>query len=336
MDKPSGFSVCRRARPNGVPRRLRLHRAWNERSVDDGAGRKLWQALSRSTHLLTRRRKFRAAMMNGDTHAMRAVGQSGFGGHCLPAAQQQLRFAGPNVRCGLCATASSLNSKARLGPLRRHRRQQPLWRPPSDASGRFGLQGRTNSRRSPPQTEAQGLRTLVLLLAELPPRTSTNPSRRRGKAIRRRPTTSCCFPSGSDLGGMKKPFLVFGRGCGRCRCGVVDVQPTAQGLRAGRGGPNFGAEDLVAAFAEIRTTCSSMAGKGGRSHRDGSVVFDAGRGAEPRGGGHLRRGARPEVSPTGRVTLKGRLVGFDDLFGEVHRPRAPLKLTVSNHSIDTF
>ena len=28
-------------------------------------------------------------------------------------------------------------------------------------------------------------------------------------------------------------------------------------------------------------------------------------------------GHAPEVAPTGRVTLKGRLVGFDDLFGEV-------------------
>ena len=28
-------------------------------------------------------------------------------------------------------------------------------------------------------------------------------------------------------------------------------------------------------------------------------------------------GHAPEVSPTGRVALKGRLVGFDDLFGEV-------------------
>ncbi|HBS19350.1 MAG TPA: hypothetical protein DEA66_00775 [Flavobacteriales bacterium] len=35
-------------------------------------------------------------------------------------------------------------------------------------------------------------------------------------------------------------------------------------------------------------------------------------------------GHAPEVAPTGQVTIKGRLVGFDDLFGEVRIDHARL------------
>ena len=35
-------------------------------------------------------------------------------------------------------------------------------------------------------------------------------------------------------------------------------------------------------------------------------------------------GHAPEVAPTGRVTIKGRIVGFDDLFGEVRIDQARL------------
>ena len=78
------------------------------------------------------------------------------------------------------------------------------------------------------------------------------------------------------------------------------------------------AEDLVAAFAEAPDDMQAqwqekvveVAGTVRSSSMQG-VVLNPGVVATY-DGGHA-----PEVAPTGRVTLKGRLVGFDDLFGEV-------------------
>lgn len=78
------------------------------------------------------------------------------------------------------------------------------------------------------------------------------------------------------------------------------------------------AEDLVAAFAEapddmqaqwqekvveVTGTVRSSSMQGVVLNPGVVATYDEGHG--------------PEVAPTGQVTLKGRLVGFDDLFGEV-------------------
>ena len=78
------------------------------------------------------------------------------------------------------------------------------------------------------------------------------------------------------------------------------------------------AEDLVAAFAEAPDDMQAqwqekvveVAGTVRSSSMQG-VVLNPGVVAT------YDEGHAPEVAPTGRVTLKGRLVGFDDLFGEV-------------------
>jgi hypothetical protein len=78
------------------------------------------------------------------------------------------------------------------------------------------------------------------------------------------------------------------------------------------------AEDLVAAFAEQPDDMQAewqekvveVTGTV-RSSSMQSVVLNPGVVAT------YDEGQTPEVTPTGQVTLKGRLVGFDDLFGEV-------------------
>lgn len=78
------------------------------------------------------------------------------------------------------------------------------------------------------------------------------------------------------------------------------------------------AEDLVAAFAEAPDDMQAqwqekvveVTGTV-RSSSKQSVVLNPGVVAT------YDEGHAPQVAPTGRVTLKGRLVGFDDLFGEV-------------------
>lgn len=78
------------------------------------------------------------------------------------------------------------------------------------------------------------------------------------------------------------------------------------------------AEDLVAAFAEAPDDMQAqwqekvveVTGTV-RSFSMQGVVLNPGVVAT------YDEGHAPEVAPTGRVTLKGRLVGFDDLFGEV-------------------
>ena len=78
------------------------------------------------------------------------------------------------------------------------------------------------------------------------------------------------------------------------------------------------AEDLVAAFAEASDDMQAqwqekvveVTGTVRSSSMQG-VVLNPGVVAT------YDDGHAPEVAPTGRVTLKGRLVGFDDLFGEV-------------------
>ena len=78
------------------------------------------------------------------------------------------------------------------------------------------------------------------------------------------------------------------------------------------------AEDLVAAFAEAPDDMQAqwqekvveVAGTVRSSSMQG-VVLNPGVVAT------YDEGHAPEVAPTGRVTLKGRLVGYDDLFGEV-------------------
>ena len=78
------------------------------------------------------------------------------------------------------------------------------------------------------------------------------------------------------------------------------------------------AEDLVAAFAEAPDDMQAqwqekvveVTGTVRSSSMQG-VVLNPGVVAT------YDEGHAPEVSPTGRVALKGRLVGFDDLFGEV-------------------
>ena len=78
------------------------------------------------------------------------------------------------------------------------------------------------------------------------------------------------------------------------------------------------AEDLVAAFGEAPDDMQAqwqekvveVTGTVRSSSMQG-VVLNPGVVAT------YDEGHAPEVAPTGRVTLKGRLVGFDDLFGEV-------------------
>ena len=78
------------------------------------------------------------------------------------------------------------------------------------------------------------------------------------------------------------------------------------------------AEELVAAFAEApddmqvqwQEKVVQVSGTVRSSSMQG-VVLNPGVVAT------YDEGHAPEVAPTGRVTLKGRLVGFDDLFGEV-------------------
>lgn len=78
------------------------------------------------------------------------------------------------------------------------------------------------------------------------------------------------------------------------------------------------AEDLVAAFAKAPDDMQAqwqekvveVTGTVRSSSMQG-VVLNPGVVAT------YDEGHAPEVAPTGRVTLKGRLVGFDDLFGEV-------------------
>lgn len=78
------------------------------------------------------------------------------------------------------------------------------------------------------------------------------------------------------------------------------------------------AEDLVAAFAKAPDDMQAqwqekvveVTGTVRSSSMQG-VVLNPGVVAT------YDEGHAPEVSPTGQVALKGRLVGFDDLFGEV-------------------
>ena len=86
------------------------------------AREKLWQAINKASgpaHLLTRLdEKFRAAMMNGDTHAMRAIGMGlDLGSSPLTCSICSFVLQGPNGRFGLSAKASSSNSREHRDPL---------------------------------------------------------------------------------------------------------------------------------------------------------------------------------------------------------------------------
>ena len=85
------------------------------------------------------------------------------------------------------------------------------------------------------------------------------------------------------------------------------------------------AEDLVAAFAKAPDDMQAqwqekvveVTGTVRSSSMQG-VVLNPGVVAT------YDEGHAPEVAPTGQVTIKGRLVGFDDLFGEVRIDHARL------------
>ncbi|OUU17649.1 MAG: hypothetical protein CBC05_04815 [Crocinitomicaceae bacterium TMED45] len=145
------------------------------------AREKLWQALSKSSgpaHLLTRLdEKFRAAMMNGDTHAMRAIGMGlDLAVLAYQPAQQQLRFAGAKRPLWIVRNGKLLEFKGTSRSIGgAYWRQQPfvettLQMRPGDSVFMFS-DGVSDQFGGPydRKLKLKGLRTLILLLAELPP-----------------------------------------------------------------------------------------------------------------------------------------------------------------------
>ena len=145
------------------------------------AREKLWQALSKASgpaHLLTRLdEKFRAAMMNGDTHAMRAVGMGlDLAVIAYQPSLHQLRFAGAKRPLWVVRNGKLLEFKGTSRSIGgAYWRQQPfvettLQVRPGDSVFMFS-DGVSDQFGGPydRKLKLKGLRTLILLLAELPP-----------------------------------------------------------------------------------------------------------------------------------------------------------------------
>ena len=145
------------------------------------AREKMWQALSKASgpaHLLTRLdEKFRAAMMKGDTHAMRAIGMGL--DLALIAYQpklQQLRFAGAKRPLWVVRNGKLLEFKGTSrsigGAYWRHQPfvETTLQVRPGDSVFMFS-DGVSDQFGGPHdrKLKLKGLRTLILLLSELPP-----------------------------------------------------------------------------------------------------------------------------------------------------------------------
>ena len=146
------------------------------------AREKLWQALDKASgpaHLLTRLdEKFRSAMMNGDTNAMRAVGMGlDLAVIAYQPTLQQLRFAGAKRPMWLVRNGKLLEFKGTSRSIGgAYWRQQPFLETtlqvrPGDSVFMFS-DGVSDQFGGPydRKLKLKGLRTLVLLLAELPPK----------------------------------------------------------------------------------------------------------------------------------------------------------------------
>lgn len=145
------------------------------------AREKLWQAINKASgpaHLLTRLdEKFRAAMMNGDTHAMRAIGMGlDLGVIAIDMQHLQLRFAGAKRPLWVVRNGKLLEFKGTSRSIGgAYWRQQPfvettLQMRPGDSVFMFS-DGVSDQFGGPKdrKLKLKGLRTLILLLAELPP-----------------------------------------------------------------------------------------------------------------------------------------------------------------------
>ena len=231
------------------------------------AREKLWQALSKASgpaHLLTRLdEKFRAAMMNGDTHAMRAVGMGlDLAVIAYQPAQQQLRFAGAKRPLWIVRNGKLLEFKGTSRSIGgAYWRQQPFVETTlADASGRFGLHVlgrgvRPVWRSLRPQTEAQRPAHADFVARRVAPR---GPARihqdvvdvvARRFAGDRRPVAA--FLPGSDLGGMKKalPLFLAAVVAGAVVAWSMYNKPHKDYAQE-EVAQTWRAEDLVAAFAE--------------------------------------------------------------------------------------
>lgn len=145
------------------------------------AREKLWQALSKASgpaHLLTRLdEKFRAAMMKGDTHAMRAVGMGlDLAVIAYQPQSKQLRFAGAKRPLWIVREGKLLEFKGTSrsigGAYWRHNPfvETTLQARAGDSVFMFS-DGVSDQFGGPHdrKLKLKGLRTLLLLLAELPP-----------------------------------------------------------------------------------------------------------------------------------------------------------------------
>ena len=145
------------------------------------AREKMWQALSKASgpaHLLTRLdEKFRAAMMKGDTHAMRAIGMGlDLAVIAYQPKLQQLRFAGAKRPLWVVRNGKLLEFKGTSRSIGgAYWRQQPfvettLQVRPGDSVFMFS-DGVSDQFGGPHdrKLKLKGLRTLILLLSELPP-----------------------------------------------------------------------------------------------------------------------------------------------------------------------
>ena len=145
------------------------------------AREKMWQALSKASgpaHLLTRLdEKFRAAMMKGDTHAMRAIGMGlDLGVIAYNHQLQQIRFAGAKRPLWIVRNGKLLEFKGTSRSIGgAYWRQIPfvettLQVRPGDSIFMFS-DGVSDQFGGPydRKLKLKGLRTLILLLAELPP-----------------------------------------------------------------------------------------------------------------------------------------------------------------------
>ena len=143
------------------------------------AREKLWQAMNKASgpaHLLTRLdEKFRAAMMNGDTHRMRAIGM-GLDLTVLAYShkQRQVRFAGAKRPLWLVRDGKLLEFKGThvqsVGPTGGSSRSwRPRCRSVRATSFMFWTGCPTSLADPRTKVEAERPSTLVLTLATMPP-----------------------------------------------------------------------------------------------------------------------------------------------------------------------
>ena len=145
------------------------------------AREKMWQALSKATgpaQLLTRLdEKFRGAMLNGDTHALRSIGMGlDLAVLAYDASLNQVRFAGAKRPLWIVRDGRLLEFKGTSrsigGAYWRHAPFVETTLPAKSGDVLFMFTDGVPDQFGGPKDQKlklKGLRTLVLLLAELPP-----------------------------------------------------------------------------------------------------------------------------------------------------------------------